>query len=66
MCTLVAALIACANVIGRKCAQKHGVRFSEVSATIDFRLALSLVADACVHLFDGNDLRPLNRTAAPH
>lgn len=29
--TLVSALIACTNVIGHKCAAKHGVRFSEMS-----------------------------------
>ncbi len=29
--TLVAALIACTNVISHKCAQKHGVRFSAMS-----------------------------------
>jgi putative redox protein len=29
--TLVAALVACTNVIGHKCAQKHGVKFSSMS-----------------------------------
>ncbi len=29
--TLVGALIACTNVIGHKCAAKHGVHFSELS-----------------------------------
>ena len=29
--TLVAALIACTNVIGQKCARKHGVNFSAMS-----------------------------------
>lgn len=39
--TLVAALIACTNVIGHKCAKRHGVEFSAMSvdaeATLDRR-----------------------------
>ena len=55
--TLVVVLIACADVVGDKYAQKHGVRFGEMSATTYFRPTLAPVADACVLW---NDLRPLN------
>lgn len=33
--TLMAALLGCTNVIGHKCAEKHGVEFDEMSVTAD-------------------------------
>ena len=33
--TLMARLLGCTNVIGHKCADKHGVEFSDMSVTAD-------------------------------